>query len=413
MQVSAGILERMQLSRPEQWSKAGLLAGLYTTQTLGLAFVTTAVPVILRQAGAGLGTISLIFALGLSWSFKFLWAPLIDRYGSKKHGHYRSWIVALQVLMILSTVGAAFFSIDDHLPILSVLFVLITFFSATQDIAADGLSVNILKPEERALGCGIQSAGNMLGFLIGGGVVMLVYQWLGWKGSLLALAAGMALPFFGILRYRESPSTSGRSEDRANLASLIRFFKKPGILRWVAILLIFRVNGQVTYWLFNTFLVDLGWSIERIGFILNVVGLVLAMAGSALGGSLVNYCGRKTSMLATMFLSALGTGGFIILLQGWGWGSIAVYGGLVLCMVGYGLSTTVVFTVIMDKCDPASASTDFTLQWSLSGLTAMAAGGLALNLAEFVGYAGVLFGSLGVAVFTMVLIWSYDGFETA
>lgn len=393
--------------------KAGLLASLYTTQTLGLAFVTTSVPVILRQAGAGLDMISLVFVLGLCWSFKFLWAPLIDRYGSRRLGHYRGWLVVLQLFMILSTVGASFFSFDGNLPVLAVLLVLITFFSATQDIAADGLSVTILEPGERALGCGIQSAGNMLGFLVGGGVILLVYHRLGWQGSLLALAAGMTLPLWSVVRYREPRRPERGPGGRAGFSALIRFFKRPGILRWVSILLAFRINGQIAYWLLNMFLVDLGWGIERIGFVFNIVGLMLGMAGSALGGTLVNYCGRKASMLGTMFLGLLGTGGFLMLLQGTGEASsLAVYALLVLIMVGYGLSTTVIFTVIMDKCDPASASTDFTLQWSLSGLSSMAVGGLALYLAEYVGYAGVLVASVGTAVFTLVLIWSYDGFGT-
>ena len=403
----------MQLTGKGQFQKAGLLAGLYTTQTLGLAFVTTSVPVILRKAGAGLDTISLIFVLGLCWSFKFLWAPVIDRYGSRRHGHYRGWLVTLQLLMILSTVTASFFPFGGHSPVMFLLLVLITFFSATQDIAADGLSVTILRPEERAMGCSVQSAGNMLGFLIGGGVVLMVYQWLGWQGSLLTLAAGMALPLWGVLRYREPRRPAADTGGRAGFGALVNFFKRPGIRHWVAILLTFRINGQITYWLMSTYLVDLGWSIERIGFVLNIVGLALGMAGSALGGTLLSLCGRKASMLVTMSLSVLGAGGFLVLLQGGG-GTVplAMYALLVVVMVAYGLNTTVVFTVIMDKCDPVSASTDFTLQWSLSGLASMAVGGIAMALAEYVGYAAVISCSIGIGVLTLVLIRLYDGFET-
>jgi MFS family permease len=412
MLVPKGMLERMQLAGQEQRSKAGLLAGLYTTQTLGLAFVTTAVPVILRQAGAGLDVISLVFVLGICWSFKFLWAPLIDRYGSRRLGHYRGWIVLLQLLMILATVSAAFFPPGTHLPALAVLLVLISFFSATQDIAADGLSVTILRPEERALGCSIQSAGNMLGFLIGGGVVLLVYQWLGWRVCLFALAVGMALPLWGISRYHEPQSSAVAKGGKCDFSVLLRFFKRPGILHWIAIVLVFRINGQISYWLLSTYLVDLGWSLERIGFVLNIVGLLLGMGGSIFGGVLVERCGRRTAMLATQFMGLLGTVGFIVLLQGAAESiSLAVYAVLVLSMIGFGLSFTVVFTVIMDKCDPASAATDFTLQWSLGGLSSMAVAGVSMALAEYVGYTWVLCASVVIAIGALALIWAYDGFE--
>lgn len=389
-----------------------MLAGLYTSQALGLAFVTTAVPVILRQSGAGLDKISLIFVLGFVWSVKFLWAPWIDRYGSRKHGHYRSWIIVLQILMIIVTIAASCFSVTGRLTVLSGLFVLLAVFSATQDIAADGLAVTILKPEERGVGSSIQSGGNMIGFMIAGGVVLTTYQWLGWKGSLLVLATGMALPLVNILNYREPPFRTDIPGNRTGYKALIQFFGKPGIRRWIPVLLIFRINYQITYWLLSPFLVDLGWRLDRIGIALNIFGILFGVAGAALGGTMMRYRGRKTTMLATTFFGILGTAGLISLIR-WGDASVSliVYTVLALIMTAYGLGSTVMYAVIMDKCDPACAATDFTLQWSLTGISAMAAGGLAMALAESMGYAGVLAISAGIAVLSMVLIWFYDDFE--
>jgi hypothetical protein len=65
----------------------------------------------------------------------------------------------------------------------------------------------------------------------------------------------------------------------------------------------------------------------------------------------------------------------------------------------------------MDKCDPASASSDFTLQWSLSGLSAMAVAGVAMASAEYVGYAAVIAGSMGIGVLALALVRLYDGFD--
>ena len=112
----------MKFNSREQRQKAVLLGGLYTSQTLGLAFVITALPAILRQSGVGLDKIGWISVLGFCWAIKFLWAPLIDRYGSKKYGHYRSWILVLQMLMIIVTIGASFFSITGQLAVLSLFF---------------------------------------------------------------------------------------------------------------------------------------------------------------------------------------------------------------------------------------------------------------------------------------------------
>lgn len=401
----------LKLNKSQWRQKAVLLSGLYTSQTLGLAFVTTSVPVILRQSGAGLDKISLIFVLGFCWSLKFLWAPFIDRYGSRKYGHYRSWIIALQILMIAVTSGASFLSVSQHLNLLCILFVFLSFFSATQDIASDGLSVNMLEPEERGAGSGIQSAGNMAGFMIGGGLVLMAYDWLGWKGCLLILAFGMALPLPVIISYREEPALE-QQKKKTDYKALLNFFRKPGILKWLPILLIFRISGQITYWLLNPFLVDSGWSLDRIGISINVIGVIFGIAGSGSAAAMVRRLGRKTTMIAAILTGILGTAGLLgMVLEIYPPGSTAVYTVIGLIMTGYGFTSTIIYTVIMDKCDTSSAATDFTLQWSLTGVSAMAGGGVAMAMAEFTGYAGVLLISLGIAVVSIILVSLYKDFE--
>lgn len=188
---------------------------------LGLAFIMMALPSILRKSGLGLDKISWIYALGMLWSINFLWAPLVDRFGSQKHGHYRSWLLILQTLLIMVMIGASFFIVPDQLHILAGFFVLITLFSATQDIAADALAVTILKSEERGLGNSIQASGNLIGGMIGGGVVLIVYQWCGWRGSMLALAAGTALPLISMLGHREQPAPADRRKEKVNYSVTI------------------------------------------------------------------------------------------------------------------------------------------------------------------------------------------------
>lgn len=395
------------------WRKKSiLLTGLYTSQTLGFAFVTTAVPVILRRSGTGLDKISLIFVLGFCWSLKFLWAPFIDKYGSKRHGHYRSWIILLQLLMIAAVLCASFLSIHEDMVLLSILFIMISFFSATQDIASDGLAVHMLAPDERGTGSCIQSAGNMVGFMIGGGIVLMGYEWLGWKGSLWVLAAGMALPLPGILNYKEKACFNKDIQTKPNYKSLISFFSRPGILSWLPVLLIFRVSGQITYWLMNPFLVDSGWSIDRIGIAINIIGVLFGVVGTASAAAMVNRLGRKTTMAAAMVLGMLGTFGLLGMVLNFLLPYTAVvYIVVGLIMIGYGFSSTIIYTLIMDKSHPSSAATDFTLQWSITGISAMVGGGTAMAMAESIGYAWVLVMALCIAVISIWLIAFYKDFE--
>lgn len=383
--------------------KAVLLFSLYSSQMLGLSFVVMAVPAILRQTGAGLDDIGWIYGLGFFWSLNVFWAPLVDRYGSQRHGHYRGWLLVMQALMILVMLAASFFSMPGQLPILMVLFAGLSAISATQDIAADALAVTILEPGERGLGNGIQAAGNLIGGMIGGVVVLMVYDGLGWRGSMWALAAGTGLALITILRYREPPSPPPRCEKRADFGMLIKFFRRPGIWHWIPVLLVFRASNMINCGLITPILVDLGWSLERIGFSLNIVGPFFGIAGSALAGWILSRWGRKPALLFSMQLVGLATLGLMIPARGVDH-PLAVYAVIGLMMTAYGAGFAVMYTIIMDKSDPASAGSDFTLQMSISGLFAFAAGGLAMQVVEVLGYSGVL------AALSFLLVWRYDGF---
>ena len=77
-------------------SRLGTLTALYVTQYLGIGFITVGLTAILRDGGTSLDTLALLQFVGLIWPTKFLWAPILDRYGSRHRGHYRSWLLVLQ-----------------------------------------------------------------------------------------------------------------------------------------------------------------------------------------------------------------------------------------------------------------------------------------------------------------------------
>ncbi len=397
------------LKGPAQWRKMVLLGGLYITQFLGLGFIITAIPAIMRASGAGLDSIAWIYALGLIWAIKFLWAPLIDRYGSKRHGHYRGWLILLQSLMIISLVCAAFLDIGSQMPILAVFLVFASFFSATQDIATDALAVTILAPEERGLGNSIQTAGGLIGNIIGGGLVLIAYQWIGWSASLLILAAGTAIPLFTILRHKEQPAPADQRAEKVGMKDLYRFFGRPGMGRWVPVLLVYGLAISLAYALINPMLVDLGWSLDRIGFAVNIVGMLASIAGAGLAGFVVQRLGRKPAMLWTSLLVTVSIIG--LYLPGSGIENTAViYGTIMLMLLAYGANTTILATMMMDKSDPSSAGTDYTLQYSLFSILAFVASGGALVLAEAIGYTGVLTAAIAAGLITIVVVLFYNDF---
>ncbi|HIA04044.1 MAG TPA: MFS transporter, partial [Myxococcales bacterium] len=122
----------------------GLLSLLYFTQGLPFGFQAKALPLFLREQGTSLQAIGLTSLLALPWMLKALWAPLVDRYWSPRMGRRRSWILPAQGLLCLLCVAAAWACQNPDISVLLGIVFLMNLCAATQDIAVDGLAVDLL-----------------------------------------------------------------------------------------------------------------------------------------------------------------------------------------------------------------------------------------------------------------------------
>ena len=131
-----------------------LLFSLYWAQGLPVGFMTHALPVILRAQGVSLAQIGGFGLLMLPWSIKIFWAPWVDRFGYSAFGHYRSWIVPTQLLSVVVLISLSFLPIQalnqpEYLLAFFVALLSMNLVGATQDIATEGLAVNMLKNEQQ------------------------------------------------------------------------------------------------------------------------------------------------------------------------------------------------------------------------------------------------------------------------
>ncbi|MFP4439067.1 MAG: MFS transporter [Chloroflexaceae bacterium] len=372
-----------------------LLGSLYITQYLGLGFFFTALVAILRQQGVPLEQLSAIYFLGLFWILKFLWAPLIDRVSFGRLGHYRGWLIILQSLLVITLLVIGLFDLGSHLGLILGLCMLVGLFSATQDIAADALSCCLLSPAERGLGNGIQVGGGLLGNVIGGGLVLMLYPTIGWFGSMLLLAGGTAITLVQLWFFREPTTISARHADHtehARFRDLLTFFRRPRMGRWLIILLLYPLGVSAAYGLITPLLVDAGWSLERIGFSINIVGSVIGMLGAVAVGWLIRRIGRKPVMFGIAL--AMGFGILLLLAPASGFtDDLPAWAAIGALFLLYSPASAVLGTVMMDNARLTAAGTDFTLQYCVYALVGFVAGGAALGLAGAFGYSAVIIGS--------------------
>jgi predicted MFS family arabinose efflux permease len=371
-----------------------LLAVLYGSQVIALTFFVYALPAVLRDQGASLRLIGLIQLLALAWVAKAAWAPLVDRYGSRRLGHYRGWLLALRVLTILAILALGPVPPDDELPLLVALVAVVVVLSATQDIAADATAVRLLAPSERGVGNGIQRAGSYFGYVVGAGGVLVVYDRLGWAAALAVMAALTAVPLPMLLRYREPEVVLAGSRPAASWRTVGSFFRQPGAARWALVVLpLYLVGVGTAYPLMTPMLVDAGWPLDRIGAVSMVGGGLVAILASLAGGVIVTALGRRLALVVFGLVQVAAVAALLPLAQG-PVGTLTGLAAVASFNLAFAMAGTAISTVNMDWCRPSSAGSDYTVQDSFVHLLMQVAGSAGLALADAVGYAALLAGSM-------------------
>lgn len=382
--------------------KLGLLASLYVAQLLPVSFFMQTLPVFWRQQGVSLEAIGLLNLLSLPWTLKVIWAPIVDRYGWTRWGHYKSWILAMQSLLVITLLFIAALNIQTHFVLLMVGIVLAISCAATQDIATDALAVKLLAPSERGWGNSIQTGGAYLGGILGGGGLLVLLDYWGWTGSLLAMATIALLLLIPVIFYQEK-FTSEESNQNLKLKVFFQFFQRPGMGIWTIILLLYMMGVTIANTMFRPLLVDLGLSLAEIGVMNGIVAYSAGFLGAFLGGFLIKPLGRKKALILFGLLMAIANATFI--LPTLGFSSLPVlYFISILFQFAYSMALIPMYTVMMDKSRLETAGFDYTLQVSIVFVGSLLVGGISGFIAKPLGYQAAFVISVAISLVSVAVI---------
>jgi len=379
----------------------GLLSVLYFAQGLPSGLLGKALPTLLRDQGISLAAIGFTTMLALPWTLKFLWAPFLDRFWTR-----RRWLLTLNLatfgLMLL--VASQDFSVwvSRSFPLLLILLFLMNLVAATQDIATDGLAVSRLKPHLRGLGNSIQVIGYKIGMILGGGLLLWLVARFGWQLSYGALALLIVPVLLPVWFMRDAPvEDKGASKQtgwhgwKGYVRLFADFISGPRMGWWLVTVAVFKAGDSLASRMIGPFLKDQGQSLADIGLLTGVVGATAGLTGALLGGLFLLRLGHRNALLLFGGMQAAGFAGYLFVAGGACDNSI-LYAVVCLEQFADGLSTVALFTAMMDVCRKQSPGTDYTLQAAIqvtvSGIAALA-GGL---VAQTFGYPAVF--AVGAAI---------------
>jgi MFS transporter, PAT family, beta-lactamase induction signal transducer AmpG len=335
-----------------------LLLSLYLVQGLPYGVQVVALPLYLRERGISRGSVGLLGFLALPWMFKLLWAPLVDRFGSERFGRRKSWIIPLQVAFAGAAMAGAAACERGALRPMLVTVLLMNLIAATQDIAVDGLAVDVLGRRELGAGNTAQVVGYKIGMLIGGGLLVSLNDTIGWPGIFTGIAVLCLLAPLVLLPFRESPRVA--AERPQVLRELWRAMRVPGT-GWLLVFCgTYKVGETMVDAMFKLFLQDRGYPSAQLGTWFGTYGMAFSIAGSVAGGALATRWDLLRSVGLTAVTRAVSVLGVVAL-------SVSALSDAralaVLCAEHFfaGALTTAMFAYMMSRVDRRIGASHYTL----------------------------------------------------
>ena len=366
-------------------AKLTLLGALYFSQGVPYGFFTQALPVMMREAGQTLEQIGFASLLALPWALKFLWAPWVDRIGSPGFGMRKSWIVPLQLATAAVLLVAGALEPNGQFMWLFAIVLIVNALSATQDIATDGLAVEILDQNERGIANGIQVAGYRFGMVVGGGVLLIAFSSLGWRLTFLLMAATIAVATIPSWLHRER--MQHRKVKSGSVDDSRHFLRLPGVSQLLVMLFVFKFGETMATTMLRPYLVDLGLGLDEVGWMVGTIGFVAGLLGALAGGWLAGRLRRRTALVLCAAVQAGMLATYVILAMTEP-GKSAITWVIAAEHLGGGMATAALFTCMMDWCRTGQSGSDYTVQASTVVIASSLAAALSGITAQHLGYVG-------------------------
>jgi PAT family beta-lactamase induction signal transducer AmpG len=308
-------------------------------------------------------TIGALSLLGIPYTFKFLWAPLMDHYGFKGFGKRKGWILLMQLGLVVTLLILASLDPTYQTKTIGIVALIVAFFSASQDISINAYTTDVLAPEERGLGAAYTVFAYRVAMLVSGGLALVFADYLGFKTTYQIMAGLMALSmiatYFAPRAHELAPTTVHIFETTKE--AFKDFLQQE---RWIIILLFlifYKFGDALALQLMMPFLLKgLHFSLTEVGLAYKLVSFIAMMLGGFIGGILLSRWHIYRALLVFGLAQAFSNLTFVLL---------ALLPKQFLLMTSAifienfcsGLSTAALLAYIMSLCNHRYSASQFAL----------------------------------------------------
>jgi PAT family beta-lactamase induction signal transducer AmpG len=303
-----------------------LFLGFSSGLPLALTFGTLSVWLV--EVGVTKTTIGLFALMGTPYTFKFLWAPLVDRmplpYLTRRLGRRRGWAIVTQLALMATIAGLGATNPAAHPGLTAVFALMVAFWSASQDIVIDAYRVEVLEERQYGAGAAMIVLGYRIGMLVSGAGALYLATYVGWFATYGLMTALMIVGIVTVLlnpepkvrmsgysieqerriaAYLEGrPDPLGRKARAlawiygAVISPFVEFMSRKGWLVILLFILLYKFGDALAGVMSNPFYVELGFTKIQIANISKAFGLAATIIGSIIGGVIVNRIGILKSL---------------------------------------------------------------------------------------------------------------------
>lgn len=375
-------------------------------------------PAWLRDGGVSLTEIGLFALVGMPYTWKFLWAPLMDRWAPPFLGRRRGWMLLSQVALLLSIGALGAFDPARSTWVIAWVALALAFFSATQDVALDAYRREILPDRELGLGNAIHVQAYRISSLVPGSLSLILADRLPWSTVFWITAAFMVLGIAMSLVVAEPKTELPHS--RTVRAAVIDPFREyvqrrgwHGLLLVLAFMFLYKLGDNMATALATPFYLDLGFSKTEIGLVAKHAALWPAIIGGLLGGLVMLRLGINRSLWVFGVVQLVSILGFAWLA---GAGPVTWLLALVISFeyLGVGMGTAAFTAFIARETSRTYAATQFALFTALAAVPRTFANASTGLLSEHMGWQNffllcALLALPGMALLAWVAPWRSDG----
>ncbi|MDI9817793.1 MULTISPECIES: MFS transporter [unclassified Legionella] len=361
---------------------------------LPLALISSTLQAWFADVGMSILATGMLSLISLPYVYRIIWGPLLDCYSLLPIGRRRSWIVVMQLALLIGFNALAWFSPQTAPEIMALIAFFLACFSATQDVAIDAYRVEYLPATEYGLGASLAVFGYRLALLVAGGLALIIAKHMGWVFTYRLMGTLMLIGVIATLwsNEPEAPLQTKGSFVESFIAPVKELFARRGILPLLVFIVFYKLGEAftaTTSGIVIPFLIQgVGFSLDTIGYVNKMIGISSILLGGLSAGLILMHCSLFNALLAFGLLQAA-TNLLFVLLAITG-KNLTLFAIAVVCdNFAAGMGSTALVALFMRLVNKSYTGTQFSLLVAISTLPRIFSGPLAAMLQMGLGWVGL------------------------